>query len=347
MKFDPKSRRLSLFLKKLFQHQSAKYLLLSVAFIALIAGTVQIYNALSKRYEEKPAPPSIQSSSDCSTSSETTTGAAAQVSPSETTSAVTPSKASVANGETHTGVSSVQTGSQVDAAGRSAAQPEKAQTPSAANPPKSPESPKLPDASKTENDRASETASVQSQPSTAVSSAATPSAPAVSAPAPSAPERPSSSPSSPTSSSETEPPKKNTAPNFSVLNTSGNAVRLSDKLGRPIILNFWATWCPPCRRELPDFDKLFKEYGDRVEFMMINLTDGRRDTVAGTKRFVAEKGYSFPLYFDTRFSASNAYTVSSIPQTTFIDKNGNVFKTRIGAMNEATLRSYINTLLGG
>ncbi len=326
MKFDPKSRRFSLFLKKLFQHQSAKYLLLSVSFIALIAGTVQIYNALSKRYEEKPAPPSIQSSSDCSTSSETTAGAAAQVSPSETTSAVTPSKASVANGETHTGVSSVQTGSQGEAAGRSAAQPEKAQTPSAVNPPESPESPKLPDAAKTENDRASETASFQSQPSTTASSAATQSAPAVSAPAPSAPEISSSSPSSPTSSSEAEPPKKNTAPNFSVLNTSGNAVRLSDKLGRPIILNFWATWCPPCRRELPDFDKLFKEYGDRVEFMMINLTDGRRDTVAGTKRFVAEKGYSFPLYFDTQFSASNAYTVSSIPQTTFIDKNGNVLK---------------------
>ena len=96
----------------------------------------------------------------------------------------------------------------------------------------------------------------------------------------------------------TEDIKKNTAPDFTVLDKDGNTVRLSEKFGKPIVINFWATWCPPCKQELPDFDKLCKEYGDRVVFMMVNLTDGYRDTVDGTKRFVSGKGYTFPVYFD-------------------------------------------------
>lgn len=132
-----------------------------------------------------------------------------------------------------------------------------------------------------------------------------------------------------------------------MLDADGNTVRLSDSFGKPVVINFWATWCPPCKRELPDFDRLCREYGDRVVFMMVNLTDGRRDTVDGTKKFVSEKGYTFPVYFDTGLSGAKAYSVSSIPQTTFIDANGNVFATRIGAMNETALRSYINAILGG
>ena len=130
------------------------------------------------------------------------------------------------------------------------------------------------------------------------------------------------------------------------LTRTENTVRLSDMFGKPVVINFWATWCPPCKRELPDFDRLCREYGDRVVFMMVNLTDGRRDTVDGTKKFVSEKGYTFPVYFDTGLSGAKAYSVSSIPQTTFIDANGNVFATRIGAMNETALRSYINAILG-
>ena len=146
---------------------------------------------------------------------------------------------------------------------------------------------------------------------------------------------------------ETEDPNKNTVPDFPVLDADGNTVRLSDMFGKPVVINFWATWCPPWKRELPDFDRLCREYGDRVVFMMVNLTDGRRDTVDGTKKFVSEKGYTFPVYFDTGLSGAKAYSVSSTPQTTFIDANGNVFATRIGAMSEAALRSYINAILGG
>ena len=151
---------------------------------------------------------------------------------------------------------------------------------------------------------------------------------------------------------ETDPPvmydpDKNTAPDFTVLDANGKKTRLSDNFGKPIVINFWATWCPPCKRELPDFDKLCTEYGDKVVFMMVNLTDGRRDTVDGTKKFISKNGYTFPVYFDTEYNGADAYNVSSIPQTTFIDANGNVYTTRIGAMNETVLRSYINALLEG
>ena len=150
---------------------------------------------------------------------------------------------------------------------------------------------------------------------------------------------------------ETPPPTveetaKNTAPDFTVFDKEGKPVRLSEMFGRPVVINFWATWCPPCKREMPDFEKLYKEYGDRVVFMMVNLTDGHRDTVEGTKRFVSGKGYTFPVYFDTQDSGGSAYHIVSIPQTVFIDRNGNVYKTHIGAMNEATLRLYIDALLG-
>ena len=155
-----------------------------------------------------------------------------------------------------------------------------------------------------------------------------------------------------TAAPETDPPvtydpDKNTAPDFTVLDANGKKIRLSEKFGKPIIINFWATWCPPCKKELPDFDKLCKEYGDKVVFMMVNLTDGRRDTVDGTKSFVSKNGYTFPVYFDTENNGAAAYNVSSIPQTTFIDANGNVYTTRIGAMNETVIRSYINALLEG
>ena len=137
------------------------------------------------------------------------------------------------------------------------------------------------------------------------------------------------------------------APDFTVEDQEGNQVALSDFRGKPIILNFWASWCGPCKSEMPDFDAAWKAHGDEIQFLMVNLTDGRRETVDGTKRFVSKNGYTFPVYFDTEYRGADAYNVSSIPQTTFIDANGNVYKTRIGAMSEATLRSYLNSLLGG
>ena len=137
------------------------------------------------------------------------------------------------------------------------------------------------------------------------------------------------------------------APDFTALDENGETVSLSSFFGEPIVVNFWATWCPPCASELPHFDKAAAEYEGRVRFLMVDLTDGLRDTVDGAKAYVAEKGYTFPLYFDTESSGAIAYAVYSIPLTVFIDADGNVRASRIGAMDEAMLYGYIEELIAG
>lgn len=136
------------------------------------------------------------------------------------------------------------------------------------------------------------------------------------------------------------------ATDFTVIDTNGKKVSLSDYIGKPVVVNFWATWCGPCKMELPAFDKLCKEYGGQVSFMMVNLTDGYQETVDGVKQFVSENEYTFPVFFDTEYSASNSYQIYSIPETIFVDKEGNLVKSQIGAMSEEILRKYIEELIG-
>ncbi len=129
---------------------------------------------------------------------------------------------------------------------------------------------------------------------------------------------------------------------FGVVDQDGKEVKLSDFIGKPVVINFWASWCPPCKSELPHFDKLAKEYEGRVDFLMVNLAGEKQESV---KNFVRQNGYTFPLYFDTAESGAKAYSVSSIPKTVFITADGDIGAERIGAMSEAVLRNYIEQLL--
>lgn len=140
------------------------------------------------------------------------------------------------------------------------------------------------------------------------------------------------------------PGNRNAAPDFTVTDGGGNRVSTADLSGKPVILNFWATWCPPCRSELPAFDKLYRQYGNEVSFMMIDLTDGYRETVEGVKKFISENGYTFPVYYDTEGSVAEAYNVSSIPFTVAVGRNGNIVGTHLGAMSEAALEKLIKTV---
>ncbi|NMP37200.1 MAG: TlpA family protein disulfide reductase [Clostridiales bacterium] len=137
----------------------------------------------------------------------------------------------------------------------------------------------------------------------------------------------------------------NQATDFTVIDMDGNNVKLSDYFGKPIVINFWATWCGPCKSELPTFDKLYSENKDDVVFLMVNLTDGYRDTTKSVKEFFSDNGYAFPVYFDTEYSAANAYRVSSIPMTVFIDKSGAVAASHVGVMSETALDGYLSELL--
>lgn len=106
----------------------------------------------------------------------------------------------------------------------------------------------------------------------------------------------------------------------------GNTIRLSDFLGKPVIVNFWASWCGPCQSEMPDFDTFYTEYGDDIVFMMVNLTDGSRETKESAQKFIDENGYSFPVYFDTDLNGASTYGASSIPATYFRNIRFHIYK---------------------
>lgn len=139
--------------------------------------------------------------------------------------------------------------------------------------------------------------------------------------------------------------EKEKASDFTVIDNVGNEVKLSDYFGKPIVVNFWATWCPPCKSELPYFDKMYQEYDDEVEFLMVNLTDGKSDTVDSVKSFISQYDYKFPVYFDTMFEAAYAYNLYAIPRTVFIDKDGNINASFSGAISEKKLKENIDKIL--
>ncbi len=134
------------------------------------------------------------------------------------------------------------------------------------------------------------------------------------------------------------------APDFTVYDASGKAVRLSDFKGQPVVLNFWASWCPPCKSEMPHFDKVYADVGQDVVFLMVDLVDGQRETQAKGQQYVKEQGFSFPVYFDTKQSAANAYGITSIPTTILIDAAGNAVTGFQGAIDENTLREAIKLI---
>lgn len=140
----------------------------------------------------------------------------------------------------------------------------------------------------------------------------------------------------------TEPANK--APDFHIQDMEGNLVSLSDFQGKPVVLNFWASWCGPCKMEMPEFQRVWEEKGEDIHFLMVNLTDGTRETVDGVTDFIAKKGYSFPVYFDVNMEGSIAYGVSGVPVTYFIDAEGHLAAYGQGAMDEATLRKGIEMI---
>ena len=126
------------------------------------------------------------------------------------------------------------------------------------------------------------------------------------------------------------------APNFVVLDEESNTVQLSDFAGKPIVLNFWATWCGYCKREMPDFDKAYKENPD-VVFLRINATDGVYETREKADAYVAAEGFSFPVYYDVSSLAQNAYNLSGYPTTVFINAQGDVVAKETGMISYETL----------
>lgn len=143
-------------------------------------------------------------------------------------------------------------------------------------------------------------------------------------------------------SSKTEE-NKYAAPDFTVLDMEGKEVSLSDFKGKPVVLNFWATWCYYCKEEMPDFNKAYKEFPD-IQFLMVNATDGVKETKEKATKYVKEQGFNFPIFFDTKGEAVSNYHVTGFPTTYFIDADGNLVTYANGMINYETLKRVIDMI---
>ena len=117
------------------------------------------------------------------------------------------------------------------------------------------------------------------------------------------------------------------APDFTAKLNNGETFTLSDKKGQVILLNFWATWCSNCVKEMPAIEKLYEEYGDQVVIIGVNVGEDESTVDA----FIDTKNYTFPIAYDTESSISNLYPSAGIPYTVIIGKDGLVTETFLGA----------------
>ncbi|MDQ0970990.1 peroxiredoxin [Neobacillus niacini] len=129
------------------------------------------------------------------------------------------------------------------------------------------------------------------------------------------------------------------APDFELRTLAGDTVKLSDFRGKKVMLNFWATWCPPCKAEMPAMEEFHKETGDDVVILAVNI-----DPHLDVKAFVDENGITFPIPLDAEDKVNETYQVLSIPTTYFIDTNGNIGNKYIGAMNLDAMKQYAKEL---
>ncbi len=134
------------------------------------------------------------------------------------------------------------------------------------------------------------------------------------------------------------------APDFTVFDADEQKVRLSDFFGKPIVLNFWASWCPPCKGEMPEFEEAYRKEGGEVAFVMVDLVDGGRETAEKGAQYVREQGFTFPVYFDTGQEAAARYGIGPIPQTLFIDKEGYIAARAEGRIDAQALQRGIDLI---
>ncbi|ALX50537.1 cytochrome C biogenesis protein [Lentibacillus amyloliquefaciens] len=113
------------------------------------------------------------------------------------------------------------------------------------------------------------------------------------------------------------------APDFKVETLSGDTFQLSDLRGQKVIMNFWASWCGPCKDEMPEMQKFYEEYGDKVEVVAVNLT-GNDSGVKAVEEYVNKNGYTYPVPLDKDSKIQEQYDIYNIPTTYFIGTDGKV-----------------------
>lgn len=132
---------------------------------------------------------------------------------------------------------------------------------------------------------------------------------------------------------------KNLAPDFTLQKLGGGTITLSEFRGKkPVVVDFWASWCPNCRRDMPNLNRFYEKYKDKVEVIGVNLQE--KDSTV--QDFIASRGISFPVALDPRGQTSNAFGIQYTNTHFLIDINGNLVRTIPGDIREADILSLIN-----
>ncbi|MBV6393389.1 MAG: Thiol-disulfide oxidoreductase ResA [Anaerolineales bacterium] len=135
------------------------------------------------------------------------------------------------------------------------------------------------------------------------------------------------------------------APDFTLQTLEGETYTLSDFKGQALLINMWATWCPPCRAEMPAIEKMYREYKDRG-FVVLAVNSAFQDKAQDIPAFALEYGLTFPILLDKAGEASRAYQVASMPSSYFVNPQGLITEVVIGGpMSEALLRARIEEAL--
>jgi len=143
------------------------------------------------------------------------------------------------------------------------------------------------------------------------------------------------------------------APPFALKDVNGHVVRLSDFRGKIVVLNFWATWCPPCRKEIPDFMELQKQYGSDVQFLGIALDE---EGLAAVKPYLAKFPISYPILVPDKITSPDSPDrkvvdsygdMTSIPVTFVIDRQGTIRTSYVGMRQKSVLEGLLTPLLAG
>ncbi|MFB6467757.1 peroxiredoxin family protein [Cytobacillus sp. Hz8] len=129
------------------------------------------------------------------------------------------------------------------------------------------------------------------------------------------------------------------APDFELKSLNGDTVRLSDYKGKKIILNFWATWCPPCKKEMPEIEKYYKKAGRDVIILAVNI-DPQYD-VAG---FAKKWDVHFPILLDEKDEVNNNYQIMTVPTTYFIDEKGLIQSKYLTSLTEEKIKIFVDNM---
>ncbi len=138
--------------------------------------------------------------------------------------------------------------------------------------------------------------------------------------------------------------KGDQAPDFELTTLSGEPIRLSELQGKKVILNFWATWCPPCKAEMPHMQNFYEEYAEteNVEIVAVNLTSGDRE--ASVEAFVKDYGLTFPIPMDVEGEVGQKFQAVTIPTSYIIDTNGLIQHKIVGPMDENMMQDFVSNI---